>query len=151
MPYIEALKQAGAEVLANKRFGSYQGDWVVKLSYNGVNGWTIFGFGSCSGCDSYEARFSRVENHAHEDNKYFSPDCHIEEARNMSSKCQPCAVFLNELSDFGKEYLDDVMTQEEAEAKASENIEWDMEAGEMLAFIKGNTWNAAPKKASKLK
>jgi hypothetical protein len=42
MSYIKALEQAGAKVLAEKRFGSYQGDWVVKLSYNGASGWTIF-------------------------------------------------------------------------------------------------------------
>lgn len=40
--------------------------------------------------------------------------------------------------EFGKEYLDNILTQEEAEKHASRHIEWDMEAQVMLDFLKEN-------------
>ena len=40
--------------------------------------------------------------------------------------------------EFGKQYLDNIMSQEEAEEKASENLDWDMDAQEMLNFIREN-------------
>ena len=37
---------------------------------------------------------------------------------------------------FGESYLDGIMSQEEAEKYASKHLEWDMEAQEMLEWIK---------------
>lgn len=55
--YEGALQAAGCEVLDFKEFGSYQGEWLACVKINGdigvVEGW----YGSCSGCDAFEAEF----------------------------------------------------------------------------------------------
>ncbi len=55
--YRQALEAAGATVLDFECFGSYQGVWIACLS----NGWIIDYYGSCTGCDAFEATFSRNE------------------------------------------------------------------------------------------
>jgi hypothetical protein len=39
------------------------------------------------------------------------------------------------LAAFGKDYLDDIITRDEALTKARENIEWDSDAADMVKFI----------------
>lgn len=69
MSYEEALKAAGAEVHAYETFGSYQGDWWALVSYEGKHGFVHGYYGSCSGCDAFEAEFGWTENEC-EDHKY---------------------------------------------------------------------------------
>ncbi len=114
--YEGAFTAAGAEVLVARYFGSYQGDCWVKVRYQGQTGWLNFSYGSCSGCDSYEASMS------------WEPDKTTEPAEH--------AAWLVKLADFGKTYLSDMLTQEQAEAKAAENDGWDMTAEEMVAWLK---------------
>lgn len=38
----------------------------------------------------------------------------------------------------GKEYLDKIITQERAEEMASTSLSWDLEADEMIKFVKDN-------------
>jgi hypothetical protein len=108
MGYKEALEAAGAKVLAFKEFGTWQGDWWALVEYQGKRGWIHDYFGSCSGCDAFEAEFGWDEP---------TPQ---------------------ELAEFGKRYLDDIKTQEEAEQEVSKDIEWDLDAEEVLKFIKEN-------------
>lgn len=54
MSYKEALEAAGATVHAMENFGSYQGDWQAKVTYDEKTGWIQGCFGSCSGCDAFE-------------------------------------------------------------------------------------------------
>lgn len=55
MGYHEALIAAGANVKEFKMFGSYRGTWMALLNNkNIVEG----SYGSCSGCDAFEAEFS---------------------------------------------------------------------------------------------
>ena len=54
MSYQEALEAAGARVEAFASFGSYQGDWVAKI---GHDRYIMGAYGSCSGCDAFEAEF----------------------------------------------------------------------------------------------
>jgi len=49
--------------------------------------------------------------------------------------CSVCDAFEAE---FGKGLLEDIISQEEAEKKASENLFWDMGARKMLDFIRKN-------------
>lgn len=107
--YPKALAAAGATVIAYDSFGSYQGDWLAKIEYNGVTGWVHGYYGSCSGWDAFEAEFG----------------CRAEETP-------------EKLAEFGREYLDDIMTYDKAISVASENIEWDTDAEEMVKFIKDN-------------
>lgn len=57
MGYQEALEAAGAEVILFQEFGSYQGTWLAKVNYHGETGWIEGSYGSCSGCDAFEAEF----------------------------------------------------------------------------------------------
>lgn len=111
MGYQEAMEAAGAEVLAFESFGSYQGDWWALVRFDGRTGWVRGSYGSCSGCDAFEAEFG-----------YDDKDP-------------------KKLAAFGKGYLDWLMTQQEAEAAASENASWDMETDKVLAFLKNNAYD----------
>lgn len=57
MSYQEALEATGAEVLEYEEFGSYQGEWLALVRVGGVLGVAEGSYGSCSGCDSFEAEF----------------------------------------------------------------------------------------------
>ena len=113
MGYQEAMEAAGAEVLTFECFGSYQGDWWALVHYQNKKGWVHGCFGSCSGCDAFEAEFGWFD-------KEEDPD------------------YIERLIRFGKAYLEDLYTQEEAEKRASEHLSWDLEAAEVLAFLKKN-------------
>lgn len=54
--YEDIVKSWGHEVLDISETGSYQGDYEVLLrDANGRYGITVFGYGSCSGCDELQA------------------------------------------------------------------------------------------------
>lgn len=55
--YESALEVAGMTVLAGRSFGDYQGTWYVFGIYNNIKGWVTGSYGSCSGCDAWEAEF----------------------------------------------------------------------------------------------
>lgn len=120
MSYQKCIELAGAEILKFKYFGSYQGDWWAKVKYEGQIGWVHGSYGSCSGCDAFEAEFGWNDN---EDDK---------EVKIRMVK-------------FGEQYLDSIMDQEEAEKEASIHIEWDMDAKKMLKFIQDNKINLRKK------
>ena len=130
MSYESALVAAGATVHVMKEFGSYQGDWWAKVTFNGETWWVHGWYGSCSGCDAFQAEFDygsdRCEEHRYDDH----PDC---------PDCKAAAATYQErLAQFGRGYLDDLYTQDEAIKVASENLEWDSDAQEMVDFIKEN-------------
>ena len=133
MSYEEAIQKAGAEIHAFQNFGSYQGDWWAKVTFGAETGWINGSYGSCSGCDAFESEFG-----------YGSDKCdeHKYESDEKAEGCEVCAEkkanYESRLIDFGKGYLGDIMTKEEALAKASENLEWDMDAKEMVDFIAAN-------------
>lgn len=114
MSYNIALEKAGATLLLYKEFGTYQGDWWAKVQFNGKIGWTHGAFGSCTVCDKYMSLCGEIED-------------------------APPPVRDNKLADLGRSYLWNMIGQEEAERCASDNIDWDMEADEMLQFIKTNS------------
>lgn len=64
--YREALEKAGATVHAFEYFGDYQGTWVAKVTYLGQDGWVVGSYGSCSGCDAFQAEFD----HSYPQDKY---------------------------------------------------------------------------------
>ena len=129
MSYEDALKAAGAEVLEYESFGSYQGDWWAKVRWNGGTGWVNGSYGSCSGCDAFEAEFGWCESRCEEHRwVYDKEDCVACAAVNIN--------YQRRLSDFGKEYLDTIYSQAEAEAITMRNIEWDSDASKMLTWIR---------------
>lgn len=58
-PYIKALEAVGVKVQVGADLGYYQGDYVALVSrgfwYEDAWGFLVIGYGSCSGCDAWEA------------------------------------------------------------------------------------------------
>ncbi len=112
MSYQSALEAAGAKVLAFESFGSYQGEWLAFVEYNGERGWVQGWYGSCSGCDAFEAEFGWG---AGEEGDY--------EAR---------------LANFGRGYLDGQLhTADELRERFKKQAEWDSDADAILSFLDG--------------
>lgn len=135
MSYESSLEAAGAKIIEFERFGSYQGDWWAKIECNGKSGWIQGTYGSSSSSDAFEAEFgfddSRCSKHTYDNEPPDCPECEVAKKR-----------YTEHLKDFGELYLDTLMTQAEAETAASENIEWDHNAQEMLDWIRTHSLNS---------
>src|SRR5574340_1404036 len=93
MSYQEAMEAAGAEVVAFEQFGSYQGAWRAKVRYKGETGWVQGSYGSCSGCDAFEAEFGWYEDACDEHHRH-QTDC---------AACQEAAAsYRQRLAEFGR-------------------------------------------------
>jgi hypothetical protein len=113
MGYRESLEAAGAIVIAYKEFGSYQGDWFAAVVYQGQHGVVQGAFGSCSGCDAFEDEFGAM---------YSSEDTPEE--------------YQARLKKFGENYLNHLMSIDEAIAYAEKNVDWDLDAQEMEKWVR---------------
>lgn len=117
--YEKALTAAGVKLLAFEQFGSYQGDWWAHVEFpNGESYFVNGSYGSCSGCDAFEAEFG------------------------WNDDKEP--NYLHKLRDFGREYLSDCYTYEQALAKAAEHSSWDTEAETVINWIKQRGQNGRP-------
>jgi hypothetical protein len=119
MSYQSAMETAGAVVHDFEQFGSYQGDWWAFLTYQGITGFVTGGYGSCSGCDAWEGTsWNNEHEHANSEREYDRCD-----AYNLKFKdgCEKCAAFREEIAEFGRPYLKEIMPYEKAleTAKAS--------------------------------
>jgi hypothetical protein len=107
MSYLKALEAAGAKVIEYQEFGSYQGAWMALVEHNGQRVIIEGSYGSCSGCDAFEAEFSYNEMPAIEDGKYYKTgrtwddedECTEDEYK------QAIADYEKRLADFGAGYL----------------------------------------------
>ncbi len=126
--YREALEAAGAKVEAFEEFGSYQGDWWAKTDKGWING----SYGSCSGCDAFQAEFGYSD----------TGECEEHEYREAPPDCAACveakAAYQVKLANFGREYVDAAMSYDKAIENVSRNLEWDSDAQKMLDFIKAH-------------
>lgn len=93
----------------------------------------IGSFGSCSGCDAFEAEFGSY--HAHGDDGYYDPNY-----SGYKENCETCQNEWKRFIEFGKSYLAQILSQQDAEKEAAKNISWDCEADGMLKFIQNNSW-----------
>ena len=142
MGYIECIEMAGAEVLGSKFAGSYQGTWGAVVIYEGNRRLVTGAYGSCSGCDAFEAEFgwNDPETHFNEnENKYynsrwdFSPENEItkEEYDRIQEDHN------RRLIEFGKSYLCNFWDKWDIEnrLKNTNPDEWyDMEERELLTW-----------------
>ena len=133
--YSECLKIAGCRVIEFVTFGTYQGNWVALVDYNGKKGWIIGSYGSCTGCDSFQSEFGHSTNHCCTDGKWKNE---YDYNQFSMAKCDKCKELYSRLKAFGENYVEQIMTQEEAEKEASRNISWDLDAQPMLDFIQQN-------------
>lgn len=109
--YKAALAAAGATPLAYEQFGSYQGSWWAECELpNGEIVYVNGGFGSCSGCDAFEAEFGWDD--------------------------EKKSDYPERLRDFGRDYLTNCYTISEAIEKASENLDRDFNAQEEVDWLK---------------
>lgn len=108
--YKEALEAAGATVHAYEAFGSYQGDWLAHVTYNGITGLVRGSYGSCSYCDAFESEF---DYDADKDPHY-----------------------MTKLAAFGAQYLTDIQTPDKLYTEFAEQSSWDMDAQEVVDWIK---------------
>lgn len=140
MGYSEAMEAAGAKVELYEQFGSYQGDWWARVEYEGRRGWVTGSYGSCSGCDSFQAEFDDYG----EDGKCATHRWMYDEelAAKTSAGCLECQqakeFYDQRLAAFGKSYLDPLLTQEEAEERARTHASWSAEDKEMLDYLQKN-------------
>ena len=105
--YQRAMEAAGASVPAFAEFGSYQGDWWAVVIYEGKVGYVNGSYGSCSGCDAFECEFGWGNDETPE-----------------------------KLAAFGREYLDQIMPFEKAIKEANRNATWDIDADDMVSWLK---------------
>lgn len=127
--YSGALEAAGVTVHECKWFGSYQGTWVADVTLpDGRRGLISGYYGSCSGCDAFEAEFGYD---SHEWN-------HTDGKTVAEADCPECAEYKRRLAKFGEGYLSDFKTPEDAARERYEQ-EWswssyddDVERGEFI-------------------
>lgn len=130
--YQQTLELAGAEVLEFEDFGSYQGDWMAKVRYGGREGWVHGYFGSCDHCDAFYAEFGYPRHECSGGKDYYDPFDDV-----FRDDCSECQKLKAAAVEFGKGYLENMLSQQEAEGKVSENLEWDFDAAQaMLEFVK---------------
>ena len=127
MGYEEALKEAGADVVSFKAFGGWQGDWWAHVYWKGDEGYIHGWYGSCSGCDAFQAEFGCIE-----------CDSAWDENHNKE-ECIYCKSYKRKLKDFGKGYLENSFyLKDEAIKLASKDINWDPGAEEAILWILKN-------------
>jgi len=121
MSYQLALEKAGATVLDFKHFGSYQGTWLAFVEYNGEKGIVEGSFGSCSGCDAFQAEFDYCDEPEISDGKFYKSgrtwdedeECNEFEYKRAMEK------YDQKLIEFGKNYLEPLYDKEHYELMLS--------------------------------
>lgn len=108
MSYQQSLEAAGARVIAFQEFGDWQGSWVALVEYQGQRGWVQGAFGSCDYCDAFQAQFSWDSDFA-------------------------CQDVQEQLAQFGRTYLDDMLTTEQVLRQYDADADWDSDS-EAAAF-----------------
>ena len=109
MSYMSALEAAGAKINRYQYFGDYQGTILVEVEYKDQRGWVSIGYGSCSICDSYEA---------------------FEDSLGWDH-----TPTVDQLAEFGKDYLDYIEKESVLLESLQKQAEWDTEADAMIEFI----------------
>ena len=105
--YASALSAAGAVVHSVVYTNDYQGTWMAFVAHKGQTGFVSGWFGSCGGCDDFQAFEYRCEG-------------------------EPTQA---ELARFGSEYLDNIESLDEVRRRYEKQSEWCMEADETLRWI----------------
>lgn len=102
--YAEALKAAGAEVLGFEMAGGWQGNWVALLRVGGELKALTGYYGSCSGCDAYQAEFG-FESHVVVDHGGAETWHEPEDPDHFVAGCAKCEEWRQKLAAFGAKYL----------------------------------------------
>jgi len=103
--YLIALEAAGAVVIDYNEFGDYQGTWMAYVEYNGKKGIVEDSYGSCSGCDSFQAEFDYIDEPYIRDGKYYKS---WNEEITKKEYYEILDAYNKRLADFGAPYLTDL-------------------------------------------
>lgn len=143
MSYQLSLETAGAVVHAFEEFGSYQGDWIAKVTYNGETGWVQGSYGSCSVCDALQDEIGEWgPTQVGEARWGYFPDPASDQGTSWMRRDateDDVNAFRIKLAAFGATYLDPLLTQAQIEAYVRRNEKWDSGAAEMIAFVEKNS------------
>lgn len=131
MSYELAMEEAGAVIHAFESFGSYQGDWYALVTWNGETGWINGSFGSCSGCDAFEGEFGWGADGDDEG----CPEHRYKKQLDCPSCTQRSEAYRNHLAEFGRNYLETMLTQEQVEAYAAKSAAWSLEDKQALDWL----------------
>ena len=91
-----------------QEFGSYQGDWLAFVEYKGERGIVQGSYGSCTGCDAFQAEFDYDDSPSVRDGKFYKNG----DTWNEENICtedeynEALRVYNQRLSDFGMRYLE---------------------------------------------
>jgi hypothetical protein len=108
MGYRTALEKAGCNVIRFNEFGSYQGDWLALVEYKGEKGIVHGCYGSCSGCDAFQAQFDyRSDEIREQDGKYIR---YWDEEVTKEEYDAYIVAYDKELAEFGESYLSGGLT-----------------------------------------
>ncbi len=107
MSYSLCLEKAGCEIIAFQEFGSWQGEWLAFVELNGEKGIVAGSYGSCSGCDAFQAEFGWSDAPTEAEGKYYRSGSTWDEEAECTKEEFDAAVIKYEqrLADFGKNYL----------------------------------------------
>ena len=108
MGYETALEAAGAEIIDFNEFGSYHGTWLAFVNYKGETGIVEGSYGSCSGCDAFQAEFDYADKPEIREGKFYRNwDTWDEECECSEEEYNEIINAYNErLADFGRSYLE---------------------------------------------
>lgn len=110
MGYEEALEAAGAKVHDFMESGDYQGTWYAIVEYKGETGLVTGDYGSCSGCDAFQDEFGWSDDEKD--------------------------GYQERLADFGRQYLGNIVSFDNAIANVEQYTSWDLEADKLLEWLK---------------
>jgi hypothetical protein len=130
--YIDTLEKAGATVLDNGQWGDYQGTWLAKVRYQDEFIFVGGNYGSCSGCDAFQAEFDFTY-HEHEDESYYNPH-----DNGYKEGCDQCQEAKRKYVEFGESYLRNPYDYNKLVEETKADMEWDMEAKEKLDWLERN-------------
>ena len=113
MSYMGALEAAGAKVIRYEYFGAYQGTILAEVEYEGKHGYVEISYGTCDHCDAYQA-FTTDLGWDHE-------------------------LTEQDLSNFGRNYLEDIFSLEDVYKNFEVQAVWDTDAEDVLKWLKEKT------------
>lgn len=150
MGYKTCLEKAGAKVLNFEEFGSYQGTWLAFVEYKGIKGIVEGYYGSCSGCDAFQAEFDYIKKPCIIDGKFYKNEYTWSDENECTEEVYNTVLkeYEQRLINFGKQYLESdntpcLYSKEHYERRLSKLDKYDYfdnEAEEYITWAINQDW-----------
>jgi len=133
MHYDEALKLAGAQVISYRRFGSPTGHWWAKVRWRGDDAWAHGVFGACPQCDVIDSEIGEFY-HRHQ-----GVEKRVDgRLGDLHEDCERCREMSRRMLRIGREHLDNLLTQDEAELLAAKGSASPKIREQMVGWVREN-------------